>query len=82
MTLQIKEIDTLLMELSTRFVAVVSEPDANAVLVLDDELEAELANATVAIEQESVEQLAEQVAESTAEAITETTVIDIDQANA
>ena len=81
-TLQIKEIDTLLMELSTRFVAVVSEPDANAVLVLDDELEAELANATVAIEQESVEQLAEQVAESTTEAITEATVIDIDQADA
>ena len=39
-TLQIKEIDTLLMELSTKFVAVLEEASANA--VLDTELEAEL----------------------------------------
>ncbi len=41
-TLQIKEIDTLLMELNTRFVAVVSEPAADAIVELDAELEAEL----------------------------------------
>ncbi|MBC7785905.1 MAG: RNB domain-containing ribonuclease [Methylophilaceae bacterium] len=39
-TLQIKEIDTLLMELSTRFVAVLEEASADT--VLDIELEAEL----------------------------------------
>lgn len=43
-TLQIKEIDTLLMELNTRFVAVLEEASADAVLdiELDTELEAEL----------------------------------------
>ncbi len=41
-TLQIKEIDTLLMELNTRFMAVVSEPAADAVVELDLELESEL----------------------------------------
>ena len=41
-TLQIKEIDTLLMELTTRFVAIVSEPTADAIVELDAELEAEL----------------------------------------
>ena len=41
-TLQIKEIDTLLMELNTRFVAVVSEPAADAIVELDTELDAEL----------------------------------------
>ena len=47
--LQIKDIDTLLMELNTRFVAVVSEPAAGKVIEFDAELNAEL-EAELAVE--------------------------------
>ena len=81
-TLQIKEIDTLLMELSTRFVGVVSEPDANAVVVLDDELEAELASAEVAIEQEHKELENSELAENSEQTPAEPIAIDVNESNA